>query len=349
MSGADFLFEAAVKYNHVSGLYTRTGRTAACSFAAHLLNLTLHKRGNRLDLTDIPFDHQPVARNVYDPDSIWFKGFNKGFPSWPGNTPRFGNLAACLDQIVHHAETRQHAQFDFNSHLERIPFVIVRFIIPRVFSMPIRVTMWESFGDNMNVCKFRQVGLCGAAALIFAGIAGHAAGQAAVQVTPTPGGPVYLGGGAGSSGGDAAGPSGPVVPADSVPPGMADGQIEVLVTLSGPSAGEVYAFARRIMSEPAAQAAAEAYRARIDAAQQALLPLLTGPEIQAVIAAQVQWTVNGVILNVNAARLPLIRQLPGVEAVWPLRAGVLTGSGGDWQPTPSDSVMPVAPDESAVQ
>lgn len=201
----------------------------------------------------------------------------------------------------------------------------------------------------MEICKFRLAGLCGAAVLIFAGIAGHAAGQAAVQVTPTPGGPVYLGGGSGSSGGDAAGPSGPVVPGDSVAPVLSDDRVEVLVRLRDPSAGEVYAFARQVMPEAAAQAAAEAHRARIDAVQQALLPLLTGPEIQAVVVAQVQWTANGIILNVDAARLPLIRRLPGVEAVWPLRAGVLTGSGGDWQPAPSDPVMPVAPDESAVQ
>ena len=75
---------------------------------------------------------------------------------------------------------------------------------------------------------------------------------------------------------------------------------------------------------------AEQQAQAIDAAQRALLPSLTAPDINATILGRTQHTLNGILIRVDASKLDAIRRLPGVLDVRRLRIGEYTG-----QPAPS--------------
>jgi hypothetical protein len=117
------------------------------------------------------------------------------------------------------------------------------------------------------------------------------------------------------------------------------GVIQVLVELSDPPAARAYVVAKDVLglSEATANRMAQAQMARIEAAQQALLPYLTGPEIQAVIIDRVQRAINGIMIEVDASKLDQIRQLPGVVSIQHLRIGTLTD--------PADSGPALGPEE----
>ena len=111
------------------------------------------------------------------------------------------------------------------------------------------------------------------------------------------------------------------------------GTVQVMVILSDSPAGLVYETAIRFgFPDGSANALAQVQVNRIEAAQQALLPYLTGPDIQATIVGRVQRVLNGITIDVDASKLERIRQLPGVIAIRPLRIGHLSeapAQGGD--------------------
>ncbi len=117
------------------------------------------------------------------------------------------------------------------------------------------------------------------------------------------------------------------------------GIIEVLVELGDPPAARAYAFARALrLPEALARTMAEQQAQAIDAAQRALLPSLTAPDLNATIIGRTQHTFNGILIRVDASKLDAIRRLPGVLAVRRLRIGEYTG-----QPAPSALPGPARP------
>ncbi len=130
------------------------------------------------------------------------------------------------------------------------------------------------------------------------------------------------------------------------------GVIEVLVELSDPPAARAYALARTVLHLPeaAAQGIAGQQAQAIDAAQRALLPALTGPDINAVLIGRTQRTLNGILIRVDANKLDAIRRLPGVLAVRRLRIGEYTGDAaspaltGPARPVNPAPVLPGQPD-----
>lgn len=126
------------------------------------------------------------------------------------------------------------------------------------------------------------------------------------------------------------------------------GLVEVAVELSDPPAARVYALARTALrlSEAAARKLAVHYAQRLDAAQQALLTTLTAAPINATVLGRTQWTLNCILIRVDAGQVDAIRRLPGVVAVRPLRIGQLiesTPAPGSISPARPVPVAPVAP------
>jgi len=121
------------------------------------------------------------------------------------------------------------------------------------------------------------------------------------------------------------------------------GLIEVLVELSDPPAARAYALARTALHLPeaVAQAIAGQQAQAIDAAQRALLPALTGPDINATLMGRTQHTLNGILLRVDASKLDAIRRLPGVRAVRRLRIGEYMGDAAP--AAPISPARPVSP------
>jgi hypothetical protein len=130
------------------------------------------------------------------------------------------------------------------------------------------------------------------------------------------------------------------------------GLVEVAVELSDPPAARAYALAQTVLRLPddVAQRLAAQYAQHLDAAQRALLTTLVAPPINATLLGRTQWTLNSILLRVDAAQLDAIRRLPGVIAVRPLRTGQLTesapapGSPGPAKPLPVAPVAPGSPD-----
>jgi len=103
----------------------------------------------------------------------------------------------------------------------------------------------------------------------------------------------------------------------------ADGRVAVIVELSQPPVAEVYARQVRASAlstgaRAGAVAVAQAQLARINEAQDALVGVLSRPEIRAAVLYRAQRAYNGVAVEVDARRLDAIRALPGVKAVHPL-------------------------------
>ena len=104
------------------------------------------------------------------------------------------------------------------------------------------------------------------------------------------------------------------------------GVVQVLVELSDPPAARAYALAQSLgLPDAAASVIAQIQIARIDAAQQALLPSLTGPPINATVISRTQRVLNGITVEVDASKLEQIQQLPGVVAVRLLGIGQYDG------------------------
>lgn len=97
--------------------------------------------------------------------------------------------------------------------------------------------------------------------------------------------------------------------------------IDVFVELSEPSIAASYAQAGNAGNNITPRAVAQRQLPRIEAAQQALIDTLTEPAIGATVLGRVQYVLNGIAIRVEASKLPQIRSLPGVAAVWPLRIG----------------------------
>ncbi len=102
-----------------------------------------------------------------------------------------------------------------------------------------------------------------------------------------------------------------------------DGRVAAMVELADPPVAEVYAARMQAATlslggRESAVAAAQAQLARLERAQEALVGMLTAPEIAATVVYRAQRAYNGVAVEVDAARLEQIRALPGVKAVHPL-------------------------------
>ncbi len=126
------------------------------------------------------------------------------------------------------------------------------------------------------------------------------------------------------------------------------GLIDVAVELSDPPAARAYALAKTALHLPeaVARALASDYGQRLDAAQNILIVTLTAPPINATVLGRTQWTLNSILIRVDAAQLDAIRYLPGVIAVRPLRIAQLTESApvpGPLSPAKPIPVAPVAP------
>ena len=105
------------------------------------------------------------------------------------------------------------------------------------------------------------------------------------------------------------------------------GRVQVMVELGDPPAARVYAAAKQAgLPDSSANALAQLQTNHIEAAQQALLSILTGPEFQATIVGRVQRVLNGIAIEVDVSKLERIRQLPGVIALRRLRIGQLDGA-----------------------
>ncbi len=134
------------------------------------------------------------------------------------------------------------------------------------------------------------------------------------------------------------------------------GLIEVAVELSDPPAARVYALAKTglHLSEAVASALARDYARRLEAAQNTLIVTLTTPPINATVLGRTQWTLNSILIRIDAAQVDAVRQLPGVLAVRPLRLGQLTngtpipGSLSPAKPIPAAPVAPGRPDGAQV-
>lgn len=110
-----------------------------------------------------------------------------------------------------------------------------------------------------------------------------------------------------------------------------DGRVAAMVELADPPVAEVYAAhmqagAMSLGARESAVALAQAQLARLERAQEALVGLLTAPEIGASVLYRAQRAYNGVAVEVDAAKLELLRALPGVKAVHPLVPKRLTNS-----------------------
>lgn len=123
------------------------------------------------------------------------------------------------------------------------------------------------------------------------------------------------------------------------------GLVEVAVELSDPPAARAYALAQTLLRLPddAARRLAAQYAQRLDTAQRALLATLIAPPINATVLGRTQWTLNSILVRVDAAQLDAIRSLPGVIAVRPLRIGHLTESAPAPEPLSPAKPLPVAP------
>lgn len=123
------------------------------------------------------------------------------------------------------------------------------------------------------------------------------------------------------------------------------GQVEVAVELSDPPAARAYALAQTVLRLPddVAQRLAAQYAQHLDAAQLTLLAALTAPPINAAVLGRTQWTLNSILIRVDAAHLDAIRALPGVIAVRPLRIGQLTENAPVPGPLTPAKPLPVAP------
>jgi subtilisin family serine protease len=95
-------------------------------------------------------------------------------------------------------------------------------------------------------------------------------------------------------------------------------RLHVVVELHDPPVARAYADALAAPTTTEAQAAAlaQSQLARVEAAQQQLLPALRA--LDAEVIYRVQRVYNGVALAVDASRLPAIRQMPEVKAIHPL-------------------------------
>jgi len=65
--------------------------------------------------------------------------------------------------------------------------------------------------------------------------------------------------------------------------------------------------------------ALSAQQGRIEAQQTAMIAILTGPEIGAVILGRTMLSMNSISVEVDRSKLELIRQIPGVKAIYPVR------------------------------
>lgn len=121
------------------------------------------------------------------------------------------------------------------------------------------------------------------------------------------------------------------------------GIIEVLIELNDPPAARAYALARTVLHLPEAVARAMAGQQAqaIDMAQRALLPALTGPDINATLIGRTQHTLNGILIRVDASKLDAIRRLSGVLTVRRLRIGEYAG--GTAPSAPTGPARPVSP------
>jgi subtilisin family serine protease len=102
-----------------------------------------------------------------------------------------------------------------------------------------------------------------------------------------------------------------------------DGRVAAMVELADPPVAEVYAARMQAATlslggRESAVAAAQVQLARLERAQEALVGMLTAPEIGATVIYRAQRAYNGVAVEVDAARLEQLRALPGVKAVHPL-------------------------------
>lgn len=162
-----------------------------------------------------------------------------------------------------------------------------------------------------------------------------AAAQLTATPTPPPAGPRH----AGPS--DAPAPSQPEIvvgPLHDDIPLPQSGRIQVIIILSDIPAASAYAALRAMpgISDTAAQRLAQEYAARQDAAQQALVPTLTGPAINAVVIGRTQNVLNSIMVEVDAEKISLIQTLSGVVAVRLLGVGTFdapTFPGGPIQPS----------------
>ena len=93
-------------------------------------------------------------------------------------------------------------------------------------------------------------------------------------------------------------------------------QVTVLIELHDAPAVRVFADRQRGASPAAATTAARAQLARIERAQQELLPRLR--RLGATVIYRTQRVLNGIAVRVPARELGRLRQLPGVKAVRPL-------------------------------
>lgn len=123
------------------------------------------------------------------------------------------------------------------------------------------------------------------------------------------------------------------------------GLVEIAVELSDPPAARAYALAHTFLRLPddAAQRLAAQYAQRLDVVQRALLTALIAPPINAIVLGRTQWTLNSILIRVDAAQLEAIRSLPGVIAVRPLRIGHLTESAPAPEPLSPAKPLPIAP------
>ncbi len=120
-----------------------------------------------------------------------------------------------------------------------------------------------------------------------------------------------------------------------------------MVVLQDPPAARVYNLFRQSLwgSDAVAGRLAAAQTERIQTAQQALIPLLTAPPINATVTGSTQQVMNAIMIVVDVSQLDAIRQLPGVVSVQLMRIGELTGPGAPSLNIPGDQpIMPGRPD-----
>lgn len=96
------------------------------------------------------------------------------------------------------------------------------------------------------------------------------------------------------------------------------GPVGVMVELEDVATTRVFAVARTRGTLNQATSAAQAQLARIERTQQQLLTTLA--QFDAKIISRTQRVYNGIAIRVDATKLPAIRQLPGVKAIYPLES-----------------------------
>lgn len=143
------------------------------------------------------------------------------------------------------------------------------------------------------------------------------------------------------SGGD------PVVPGGGIAPpreGLAPGQrAQVIVELVDPPVALTLSLLQAMPWLPGAPVDDSVTRQReqVQAAQQALLAILTAPPFQATVIARIQLAMNAVVIEVDAGYVAQIQQLPGVKSVRIARIGTMS------QPIrPTDDTHPSMPGQS---